>query len=146
MHILKGMFMTCGAPVPSNQLAGWGATRHHCSAGHESRINPNNLCQVPGSILLFQSLLLVWFAGDMKSEHPSKDDEQDCCCVVWEGKLFCSHYTLLSPHQAGKALSFASFIPAKADVDWLCFIKEILALAERESSRFSPLQSESYYL
>ena len=35
----------------------------------------------------FCSLLLVWFAaGDMKSERPSKDDEQHCRCVVWEGK------------------------------------------------------------
>ena len=44
---------------------------------------PNNLCQVRGSIF---SLLLVWFAGDMKSERPSKDDEQHCRCVVWEEK------------------------------------------------------------
>ena len=64
--------------------AGWlGAARHHCGAGHESRINPNNLHQVRGSIF---SLLLVWFAGDMKSESPSKDDEQHCRCVVWEEK------------------------------------------------------------
>ena len=60
--------MTCGARAPSNQLAGWGAARHHCGAGHESRINPNNLRQVRGSIF---SLPLVWFAGDMKSERPS---------------------------------------------------------------------------
>ena len=45
--------------------------------------NPNNLRQVRGSIF---SLLLVWFAGDMKSERPSKDDEQHCRCVVWEEK------------------------------------------------------------
>ena len=32
------------------------------------------------------SSLLVWFAGDMKSECPSKDDEQHCRCVVWEDK------------------------------------------------------------
>ena len=32
------------------------------------------------------SLPLVWFAGDMKSERPSKDDEQHCRCVVWEEK------------------------------------------------------------
>ena len=43
---------------------------------------------------------------------------------------------MLSLQQVGKALSFASFIPEKADADWLCF-KEILALAERESGRFS---------
>ena len=42
MSALKGMFMTCGARAPSNQLDGWGAARHHCGAGHESRINPNN--------------------------------------------------------------------------------------------------------
>ena len=39
------MSMTCGARAPSNQLDGWGAARHHRSAGHESRINPNNLRQ-----------------------------------------------------------------------------------------------------
>ena len=78
--------MTCCARAPSssNQLAGWGAARHHCGAGHESRINPNNLRQVRGSI--FPLLLVVWFAGDMKSERPSKDDEQHCRCVVWEEK------------------------------------------------------------
>ena len=53
--------------------------------------------------------------------------------------------TRSTPQQVGKALSFASFIPAKAEVDWLCF-KEILALGERESERFSPWQSENYYL
>ena len=77
--------MTCGARAPSNQLAGWGAARHRCGAGHESRINPNNRRQVRGSIKFF-SLLLVWFAGDMKSERPSKDDEQHCRCVVREEK------------------------------------------------------------
>ena len=78
--------MTCGARAPSNQLDGWGAARHHCGAGHESRINPNNtenLRQVRGSIF---SLLLVWFASDMKSERPSKDDEQHGRCVFWEEK------------------------------------------------------------
>ena len=98
--------------------------------------------QVRGGIFLFASCVV---AGDMKSERPSKDDEQHCRCVVGKRKLFCSHFTLLSAHQVGKALSFASFIPAKADVDWLCF-KEILALAERESERFSPWQSENYHL
>ena len=63
--------------------AGWGAARHHCGAGHELHINPNNHRQVRGSIF---SLLLVWFAGDMKSERPSKDDEQHFRCVVWEEK------------------------------------------------------------
>ena len=53
------MFMTCGARAPSSQLAGWGASRHHCGAGHESRINPNNLRQVRGSIFLFAFVLLV---------------------------------------------------------------------------------------
>ena len=135
MRALKGMFMTCCARTHalSNQLAGWGA-------GHESRINPNNLRQVRGSI---SSLLLVWFAGDMKSVCPSNDDAQHCRCVVWEGKIVLQSVDVAfsAPHQVRKALSFASFIPAKADVDWLCF-KEILVLAERESGRFSPWQSE----
>ena len=34
----------------------------------------------------FPLCFLVWFAGDMKSERPSKDDEQHCRCVVWEEK------------------------------------------------------------
>ena len=59
------MFMTCGARAPSNQLAGWGAARHHCGAGHESRINPNNLRQVRGSIFdddfLFASCVVCWW-------------------------------------------------------------------------------------
>ena len=37
-------------------------------------------------VAAFFSLLLVWFAGDIKSERPSKDDEQHCRCVVWEEK------------------------------------------------------------
>ena len=42
-------------------------------------------------VTAFSSLLLVacvnvWFAGDMKPECPSKDDEQHCHCVVWEAK------------------------------------------------------------
>ena len=86
----------------------------------------------------------MWFAGGMKSERPSKDDEQLCHCVVWEGKTVLQ--SLDVAFSVGKALSFASFIPAKADVDLLCFLKEILALAERESGRFSPLQSENYHL
>ena len=93
--------MTCGARAPSNQLAGWGAARHHCGAGHESRINPNNLRQVRGSIF---SLLLVWFAGDMKSEHPSKDDEQHCRCVVWEEKTVLQSVAFSAPSQKSSSL------------------------------------------
>ena len=37
-------------------------------------------------VAAFFSLLLVWFSGDMKSERPSKDDEQHCRCVFWEEK------------------------------------------------------------
>ena len=56
------MLMTCGARAPSNLLAGWGAARHHCGAGHESRINPNNLRQVRGSIFfLFASCVVCWW-------------------------------------------------------------------------------------
>ena len=43
--------------------------------------------QVRGcSWLHFPLCFLIWFAGDMKSERPSKDDEQHCRCVVWEEK------------------------------------------------------------
>ena len=99
-------------------------------------------------VAAFSSLLLVWFAGDMKSERPSKDDEQHCRCVVWEEKnvVRLLDVAFSAPSRKFlKALSFASFIPAKADVEWLYF-KEILALAERESERFSPWQSENYHL
>ena len=70
----------------SFKSAGWGAARHHRGAGRESRINPNNPSQFVKFVAAFSSLLLVWFAGDMKSERPSKDDEQHCRCVVWEEK------------------------------------------------------------
>ena len=121
-----------------------GALRVNIAALATSRASTQTTSGVK-FVAAFSSLLLVWFAGDMKSECPSKDDEQHCRCVVWEEKTVCSHQTFLSPHQVGKGLSFASFIPAKADVDWLCF-KEILALAERESERFSPWQSENCHL
>ena len=51
-----------------------------------SCINPNNLRQVRDSIFSSLQVSHVWFAGDMKSERPSKDDEQHCRCVVWEEK------------------------------------------------------------
>ena len=125
--------MTCGARAPSNQLAGWGAARHHCGAGHESHINPNNLRQVRGSIF---SLLLVWFAGDMKSERPSKDDEQHCPCVFWEEKtvlqcflrtksekLFPSRPSFL---RRRTSIGFAS----RRFLRWRARIRKILALTE----------------
>ena len=97
------------------QLAGWaswGAARHHRNAGHESRIKQTTFVKF---VAASSSLLLVWFAGDMKSERPSRDDEQHYRCVVWEGEncFAVRHQTLLSPHQVGKALSFHSFIPAR---------------------------------
>ena len=55
------MFMTCRARAPLSQLAGWGAARHHRGAGHESRINPNNLRQVRGSIFLFAYCVVCWW-------------------------------------------------------------------------------------
>ena len=80
--------MTCGARAPSNQLAGngWlaGALRVIIAALATSRASTQTtFWSSRGSIF---SLLLVWFAGDMKSERPSKDDEQHCRCVVWEEK------------------------------------------------------------
>ena len=52
-----------GARAPSNQLAVWlwGAARHHSGAGHELRINPNNLRQVRGSISVFASCVVCWW-------------------------------------------------------------------------------------
>ena len=49
-------------------------------------------------VAAFSSLLLLWFAGDTKSERPSKNDEQHCRCVVWEEKT-----VLLSPDVAFSA-------------------------------------------
>ena len=65
MRMFKGMFMTCGACTPSIQLhAGWGAVRHR-GAGHESRINPNNLRQFVAAFCSFSlcfscGLLVTW--------------------------------------------------------------------------------------
>ena len=136
--------MTCGARAPSNQLAGWGAARHHRGAGHESRINSNNLRQVRGSIFLFEALLLVWFAGDMKSERPSKDDEQHCRCVVWEERTvlqsldvaFCgpsrksSFLRVLHSCEGGRRLAL---LQGDSRVG-RARIRKILALAKRELS------------
>ena len=75
--------MTCGARAPSNQLGRCASSlRRWPRVAHQPKQH-RNLRQVRGSIF---SLLLVWFAGDMKSERPSKDDEQHCRCVIWEEK------------------------------------------------------------
>ena len=79
----KGMFMTCGARAPSNRLAGWGAALHHWALATSRASTQTTFVKF---FAAFSSLLLVWFAGDMKSEHPSKDEEQHCRCIVWEGK------------------------------------------------------------
>ena len=57
--------MTCGARAPSNQLAGWGAARHYCGAGHASRASTHTT--FVKFMAAFSSLLLVWCAGDLKS-------------------------------------------------------------------------------
>ena len=115
-------------------------------ATSRASLNPNNLRQVRGSIFMIFSLLLVWFAGDTKSKRLSKDDEQHCRCVVWGEKTVLQSLDVAFSAPSRKC-SFlrVPLSPAKADVDWLCF-KEILALAERESERFSPWQSENYHL
>ena len=89
-----------------------------------------------------------------------------CCVVCWWYEVwapFQGRRTTLSLRSLGRetvlhSLDVAFSAPsrkssflrvlhscAKADVDWLCF-KEILALAEQESERFSPWQSENYHL
>ena len=60
MRALKMDIHDVFARAPSNQPAGWGAARHHSGAVHESRINPNNLRQVRGSIFLFASCVVFW--------------------------------------------------------------------------------------
>ena len=87
---------------------------------------------------LFASCVVCW------SERPCKDDEQHCRSVVWEEKTVLQSLDVAfsAPSRKSSFLQVASFFPAKADVDWLCF-KEILALVERESERFSPWQSEN---
>ena len=59
MRMLKGMFMTCGAHAPSNQLAGALYVIIAALATiRASTINPNNLRQVHGSIFLFASCVV----------------------------------------------------------------------------------------
>ena len=63
-----------------------GALRVIIAALATSRAPTQTLTTFVKLVAAFSSLLLVWFAGDMKSERPSKDDEQHCRCVVWEEK------------------------------------------------------------
>ena len=95
-------------------------------------------------IFLFEALLLVWFAGDMKSERPSKDDEQHCRCVVWEEKTvlqsldvaFCapsrksSFLCVLHSCEGGRRLAL---LQGDSRVG-RARIRKILALAKRELS------------
>ena len=58
--------MTCGARAPSfasNQLAGWGAARHHSGAGHESRINPKGQTTFVKFVAAFSSSRLCFLCG-----------------------------------------------------------------------------------
>ena len=99
-----------------------------------------NLRQVRGSIF---SLLLVWFAGDMKSERPSKDDEQHCRCVFREEKTVLQSLDVAFSAPSRKS-SRPSFLRRRTSTGFAS--REILVLAERESERFSPWQSENYHL
>ena len=95
-------------------------------------------------VAAFSPLLLVWFAGDMKSERPSKDDEQHCRCVVWEEKTvlqspdvaFCapsrksSFLRVLHSCEGGRRLA----LPQGDSRVGRARIRKILALAERELS------------
>ena len=64
-------------------------------------------------VAAFSSLLLVWFAGDMKSGRPSKNDEQHRRCVVWEEKTVLQSLDVAFSALGRKSLSFAAFIPAR---------------------------------
>ena len=95
-------------------------------------------------VAAFSSLLIVWFAGDMKSERPSKDDEQHCRCVFWEEKTvfqsldvaFCapsrksSFLRVLHSCEGGRQLAL---LQGDSRVG-RARIRKILALAERELS------------
>ena len=82
-------------------------------------------------VAAFCSLLLVWFAGDMKSERASKYDEQHCRCVVWEGKT-----VLQSLDVAFSALSRkSSFLRV------LSFLRRPTSTSFASSRRFSRWQS-----
>ena len=86
----------------------------------------------------------MWFAGDMKSERPSKDDEQHCRCVVWEEKTvlqsldvaFCapsqksSFLRVLHSCEGGRRLAL---LQGDSRVG-RARIRKILALAKRELS------------
>ena len=126
-----GMFTTCGARAPSNQPARLGrcasSLRRWPRVAHQPK-QPSS-SKVRGSIF---SLLLVWFSGDMKSERPSKDDEQHCRCVVWEEK------TVL------QSLYVAFSAPSRRS----SFLRILLFMRRRTSTgfasrRFSRWQSEN---
>ena len=82
-------------------------------------------------VAAFSSLVLVciWFAGDMKSERPSKDDEQHFRCVVWEEKTVLQSLDVAFSAPSRKSSFLRVLHSYEGGVDWLCF-KEILALAE----------------
>ena len=108
------------------------------------------LRQVRGSIFMIFSLIIVWFAGDMKSERPSKDDEQHCRCVVWEEKtvLQSLDVAFCAPSREKLFPLRPSFLRRRTSTG-LCFkeilavgrarIRKILALAEWELSSLTGL-------
>ena len=63
--------------------AGRGVTRHHCGAGHDCITLADDL---RASWQHFALCFLCGLPVIMKSERPSKNDEQHYFCVVWEGK------------------------------------------------------------
>ena len=84
-------------------------------------------------VAAFCSLLLVWFAGDMKSDRPSKDDEQHCCCVVWKGKTFLQSLDIAFSAPSWKS-SFLRVLRSWRRRTSTCFAS---------SMRFSHWQSEN---
>ena len=129
----------------SFKSAGWhgrGAARHHRGAGHESRINPNNLRQVRGSIFLFAcSCVVCWwyevwtpFQGRRTTLWLRSLGRENCfavtrCCFL-RTKSESSFLRVLHSCEGGRWLAL---LQGDSRVG-RARIRKILALAERELS------------
>ena len=122
-----------------------GALRVIIAALATSRASTQTTClrQVRGSIF---SLLLVWFAGDMKSERPSKDDEQHCRCVVWEEKTVLQSPDVAFSAPSRKSSFLRVLLSCEGGRRLALFQEDSHVGRERESERSSHWQSENYHL
>ena len=83
-----------------------------------------------------------WFAGDMKSERPSKDDEQHCRCVFWEENTVLQSLDVAfsAPSRKSSFLRVRRLALLQGDSRvGRARIRKILALAEWELSSLTGL-------